>query len=342
LKSLNTSELKSLEQFFQLSQKQLLKAMNQYLKSKYDKVIATKDYVIAVGDIPIALVAHLDTVFAEGVRNIYYDKVKNVMWSPDGLGADDRAGIYSIIQLVRMGFRPTVIFTTDEELGCLGASQVAKDFPIPPANIKYVIELDRRGAEDCVFYDCENQQFIDYVEEFGFVTNFGSFSDICAICPVWKVAGVNLSIGYYNEHTHTEILHVGQMYNTIRRVQKMLQSAASAPEFKYIGASRFTSVAYPTEDDNYGWDPSWGISKEEWLKYVTTPMHKCNQCGTWEYENNLVPTKAENGETVFFCDGCASTHRHLHICANCGEAFLDKTHDFAGEAALCKDCRGKR
>ena len=185
MKTLNQQELKSIEQFFQLTQPQLLKAMKHYLSTKYEKVITTKEYVIAIGDIPIGLVAHLDTVFKFVPNDIYYDRVKNVMWSPDGLGADDRAGVYSIMQLLKAGFKPTVILTTDEELGCVGALKVATDFPIAPTELKYIVELDRRGSNDCVFYECNNPQFDEYVESFGFVTNFGSFSDISVICPQW-------------------------------------------------------------------------------------------------------------------------------------------------------------
>ena len=71
MKTLNQQELKSIEQFFQLNQLQLLKAMKHYLGTRYDKVIATKDYVIAVGDIPVGLVAHLDTVFKHLPEDIY-------------------------------------------------------------------------------------------------------------------------------------------------------------------------------------------------------------------------------------------------------------------------------
>ena len=81
LKTLNQQELKSIEQFFQLKQPQLLKAMKHYLNSKYDKVIATKQYLIAVGDIPVGLVAHLDTVFKNPPDNIFYDRVKNRRYS---------------------------------------------------------------------------------------------------------------------------------------------------------------------------------------------------------------------------------------------------------------------
>ena len=49
MKTLNQQELRSIEQFFQLTQPQLLKAMKHFLESKYDKVISTKEYLIAVG-----------------------------------------------------------------------------------------------------------------------------------------------------------------------------------------------------------------------------------------------------------------------------------------------------
>ena len=34
-----------------------------------------------------------------------------------------------------------------------------------------MIELDRRGKNDCVFYDCYCPDFIEYVEQFGFEEN---------------------------------------------------------------------------------------------------------------------------------------------------------------------------
>ena len=318
--------------------------MKHYLSTKYEKVIVTKEYLMAIGDIPIGLVAHLDTVFKFVPNNIYYDRVKNVMWSPDGLGADDRAGVYSIMQLLKAGFKPTVIFTTDEELGCVGALKIAADFPTPPTELKYIIELDRRGSNDCVFYECNNPQFDEYIESFGFVTNFGSFSDISAICPQWKVAGVNLSVGYYNEHSVSETLHIGQMYDTIKKVRHMLENANIAESFEYIeglGYSKWfkRNWGWPNDEDDFGWNPSYGISKEEWAAFME-PQSKCNQCGKWDYDYNQFPTKTEDGNTVFFCSDCISQHNHVHWCRTCGEPFLDKSLP-KGKLYECKDCRGK-
>jgi acetylornithine deacetylase/succinyl-diaminopimelate desuccinylase-like protein len=247
MKTLNPEELRSIEQFFQLSQESLLRVMSKYLRSKYKTVYSTKEYVVAVGDIPIALVAHLDTVFSKQPANIFYDRIKNVMWSPEGLGADDRAGVYSIVQLIKRGLRPTVIFTTDEEKGALGAEKLVRDFPEAITELKYIIQLDRRGSNDCVFYDCDNALFEEYVETFDFVTAFGTFSDISVICPAWGIAGVNLSIGYVDEHSYSELLYIGNMIATINKVEKMLLDIENVvDEFEYIPAKycRYYSSKY--------------------------------------------------------------------------------------------------
>ena len=71
---------------------------------------------------------------------------------------------------------------------------------------KAIFQLDRRGSDECVFYDCDNPDFIKYVESFGFKEAYGSFSDISIIAPAWGVAAANLSVGYYLEHSNAEYL----------------------------------------------------------------------------------------------------------------------------------------
>ena len=92
MRVLKESDVKTFEQLCGLTQMGLKKTLSKFLRSKYDKIIETKDYLLAEGDIPIALVAHMDTVFPKPPTDIFYDRVKNVMLSPTGLGADDRAG----------------------------------------------------------------------------------------------------------------------------------------------------------------------------------------------------------------------------------------------------------
>ena len=93
-------DLNLLQQICRAKQLKLKNILTDFLKKYYKTVISTEFYTFAEGDIPVALVAHLDTVFQKTPTEIYYDNKKNVMWSPQGLGADDRAGAFGIVQII--------------------------------------------------------------------------------------------------------------------------------------------------------------------------------------------------------------------------------------------------
>lgn len=318
MEKLKPHERATLESLFKTKQKSLSNVLYDFLNKKYKEVVRTKDYVFAVGDIPVMLLAHMDTVFNSPPQDIYFDSEKNVMWSPQGLGADDRAGVWAIIKIIRSGLRPSVLFTTDEELGGKGAGRFVKDYPKPfNDKIKYLIQLDRRGTNDCVFYECENLAFTDYVESFGFCENWGSFTDISVICPEWKIAGVNLSIGYQDEHSFSETLHIGPMNQTINKVIKMLNASTTAPQFEYIES------AY----SKYAW------YYDGYHDYKPNEKHVCYHCGQTKQEYDMFPVKKKDGTTGFVCDGCLN---HFNWCQRCNEAF-----EFSPNAVsdiLCPDC----
>lgn len=325
MKTFKPGELKTFEQLASLSQGSLKKVLSKFLSKHYKKVVETDDYIFAEGDIPIALVAHMDTVFKLPPDDIYYDERKNVMWSPDGLGADDRAGVYAIVTLIREGFKPHIIFTTDEEMGAIGASLLAK-LDCPFSDCKYIIQLDRRGSNDCVFYDCDNQAFVDYVEQFGFEWNYGTFTDISRLCPAWKIAGVNLSVGYKDEHSVSEVLFVGQLLSTIAKVRKMLQQAETAPYFEYV----------PAKYNGYygGW--SWETG------YSTTGVLKCSHCHKYFMEEEMFPVVMQDQSTGFFCPDCLSNEAAW--CTTCNSAFQKHSPEqgYVGTCPLCSNMKEKK
>lgn len=219
----------------QLTDKELKTVLYNFLKKKYKTVYNTDAYILAEGTLPICLVAHLDTVFAKTPSEIYYDKKMQVLWSPQGLGADDRAGVYAILEILEAGYRPSIIFTMAEEKGGLGAKQLVKDMPdCPLVGLKAIIQLDRQGKDDCVFYDCDNDDFTKFIESFGFNTDIGSYSDISFIAPVWGVAAVNLSVGYVDEHSYSERLFIEALEETIYKVKEILGHSIPMQHYAYI------------------------------------------------------------------------------------------------------------
>lgn len=230
--NMNTERLKDylkMNDQYEVKHKMLLGVLTGYYSS--NDIINHPDFIIAKGNIPIGLVAHMDTVFTQPPNLILYDERQQIMWSPQGLGADDRAGCFAIEEILSRGYRPTVILTTSEEEGCLGALSLVEQLPEKPCDLHFLIELDRRGINDAVYYDCVNPAFEEFITSFGFETDKGSYSDISILCPSWNLAGVNLSIGYFYEHSYMEMLLLDYLKSTIEAVCRILEADTQYYEY---------------------------------------------------------------------------------------------------------------
>lgn len=338
--------LRLFQEIARMRQRTLQKTLKNHLKRVYSdrKVIVTKDYLFAEGDIPILLVAHMDTVFSSPPTNIYYDSNKKIMWSPEGLGADDRAGVFAILNVIRNGYRPHICFTTDEEVGGLGALALTRDIPKPPVPIKYIIQLDRRGECDCVFYSCVNNDFQTYVEGFGFITNWGTFSDISYICPHWGIAGVNLSVGYQGEHTKSEILNIKALERTIDKVCEMLKDEPNIKVFEYqedpYEYYNYTNLVGPSEydfDDDNDWYSQYYANKYPKIFFKKTGT--CSYCKQTFEEDGLIYAQSKDDPTkkIPFCFECAG--RYVNWCQNCGSPFEFQEDDALAD--ICPICKQK-
>ena len=85
-------------------------------------------------------------------------------------------------------------------------------------NLKFIIELDRKGKSDAVYYRCANTDFEEYITGKSFKTAQGSFSDIYLIAPELSITAGNLSCGYYHAHTRHEYINRSQLDYTIQKV----------------------------------------------------------------------------------------------------------------------------
>jgi len=193
-------------------------AKKQLKLSGYSPILRD-GFIYAEGDLPVLLVAHMDTVFKAPK---YVIQNGDVLSGKRGLGADDRAGIFGVLELVAKGYRPSILFLEDEEIGCVGAGKFILSGIDITANC--IIELDRQGKDNAVFYDLVNTDFETYITDFGFRWSYGSYSDISVICPHFNIAGVNLSVGYYGQHTRTEKLVMSELETTLIKVENILEN----------------------------------------------------------------------------------------------------------------------
>lgn len=332
MKILKKSDFQIMENLFSLTEEQLKITVGKFLKTKYENVVETEDYVYAIGDIPVALVAHLDTVWETPPKELFYDAQKGVIFTPGGMGADDRAGVYAIIQIIRSGLRPHVIFTTAEESGCIGAGFLSR-IDCPFENLNFLIELDRRGECDCVFYDCENQAFTDYISKFGFIESYGTFSDICELCPSWGVAGVNLSVGYKNEHTSSEILYTNPLLATIEKVKNILKDTSITEPFKYIPSTSWYYNNYYSAAMGSGYK---GGGLESFCR--------CAKCNGLAYKDETIDVIMLDGKIGQVCYDCLT--KEVDWCSRCHKAYevKDTCKNFVCDECLAaeKEKKGKQ
>lgn len=157
------------------------------------------------------------------INKLHYSTVLHTLSTTGILGADDRAGVCIILELLKMGHHPTVIFTHGEETGGIGAHALAHDYPKPLFNANYLIEIDRRGKNEVVFYNNHTPEMCALFTKYGFEVNIGTFSDVCILSSAWRIMGANVSAGYYNEHTPFEYVNLDDMQSTIDKLDKFMR-----------------------------------------------------------------------------------------------------------------------
>ena len=206
-----------------LPQKALKAALALELTNHGYAAAKRRGFVYAAGTDPVLLVAHMDTVHEDPPETICYSKDGRFAMSPQGIGGDDRAGVWIVMDVVRAGIRPHVLFCEDEEIGGIGAREFAGSGIAPDVNC--ILEIDRKGDSDAVFYDCDNPRFTGFILGFGFREEQGSFSDISIVAPQAGIAAANLSAGYYFPHTRHEYVDLRAMRESSAKVRRIVRAA---------------------------------------------------------------------------------------------------------------------
>lgn len=258
-------KMKQFNNIAKLNQIELKKFLFKKLKEQYDVVYNEDGFLYAQGSKPVLLVAHMDTVHKESPKFILIEDGK--ISSPQGIGGDDRCGIAIILEVIKH-HNCSVLFTEDEEVGGIGAdkfvnTKLAKSLV---SEFNFIIEFDRKGDKDAVFYDCDNQEFEEFITKKYFKTNVGSFSDISIIAPKLKTAAVNLSCGYYNAHTKDEYVVWNEMMRIVQESIALLDRMDEI-KFEYIENEYKGYYEYGYADYNMIGDYEYGIESVFIIEY---------------------------------------------------------------------------
>ena len=275
---------KEFEKICRMSQKSLKNHLKQKLCAAYSNVIVGDGYIYAQGNFPVLLMAHLDTVHKELPKIIVYDQAQDIVSSPQGIGGDDRAGVYAVMEIIKM-FNCSVLFCEDEEIGGIGANKFSKTDFVNEMNVNYIIEFDRANANDAVFYSCANEEFEEFITRDFYKTNYGTYSDICDVAPAIGCAAVNLSIGYYKAHTKDEYVVLSEMENSIVAACDILARTGADDKFEYV---EDTSIYDDWYDYNYSWYGNTGYNAHKYylIEFV-------DENGNTDYYDTIARSKAE-------------------------------------------------
>jgi putative aminopeptidase FrvX len=256
--------------------KELAQTVDKIKVDNYGNLLAEKKFNGGKGSV-VMLSSHMDTV--RGVlndRKVIKDNKGNIHSNKGALGADDRAGIAIILAtykklLKENDFTGTVkfAFSREEEIGCVGSSKIDKNFY---KDVDLAIVVDRRGNSDivggCYSAFCSNAvgDFMEHVAKcnnLDFRMVEGGISDAVTFSEN-GINSVNISAGYYNEHTDKEYASIYDMeksldllMGTFDMVNTYKEAFGSVPKDGNDWVGKKYSSAY-FEDDYYNYyDDMW-------------------------------------------------------------------------------------
>ncbi len=199
----------------------------------YDHADGKKGYLFVPGSRKdrCVLVAHADTFFDRDYVNRFYESKLSYSFGAFksvaddcSIGADDRAGCAMLWLLRNSGH--SLLILDGEEHGQIGAHYLSETNPQLFDEINghsFMIQLDRRGKDDFKCYDLPvTDKFVSHIaEETGYIRREGGGrTDICVLCR--DICGVNLSVGYYDEHTPRESIVISEWNRTFETVCRLI------------------------------------------------------------------------------------------------------------------------
>ena len=243
--------------------------------------------------------AHMDTVQSQQcVNNLKSLRlVKWIIRAKDAvIGWDDKCWIAIAMELYeRLWDKVSLLFTRQEEVWAVGASNFVDNHSNLLAECKYCLTLDRRNAWDIIWYNNQycsldfQNEIARLTKEFGYKPTTWALSDANKISKVLNC--VNLSVGYYNPHQKTEYIKCDDLVNACEAVQYIVEHLEDdfpiyqAPSYNttkvYSWVYQQPSLYnYPLADDDEDDDYSRKL-KERWNQYKKDREDKLSEYFTY-------------------------------------------------------------
>lgn len=184
------------------------------------------------------IAAHLDEIHTPCEREVIIegDRIFTVdrLWNHVGCGADDKNGLWVIINLLHSEpILKVALFVQEERTGDIAGCRGARACDLSFFNdVKFVLECDRKGSSDVVSIGKDEivlcyQDFIPQgiLQRYGYEMVKGGKTDVVEL----KMRGLqipvcNISCGYYDAHKDSEYTLFPELQNCLSFVRGVLKS----------------------------------------------------------------------------------------------------------------------
>lgn len=225
---------------------------------------------IKIGESDVMFTSHLDTATSalSPVKHVFEENIIKT----DGttiLGADDKAGVTIMLNMIENKIPGLYYFFLGEEVGCIGSKKVAEvQKKEKIEGINKVISFDRRSTSSIITHQtsrrCCSEEFGEALskalndveitfsyknDDTGVLTDSVQFISIYPECT-------NISVGYYSEHTFSErqdIVHLEKLAEACLKVNWSdlpVKRDPSVTEYKSYGS--YGGYYGGWDDDYYG------------------------------------------------------------------------------------------
>ena len=151
--------------------------------------------------------------------------------APEGLGADDKNGIWVCLKALEQCDHLKVFMSVGEEKGCWGSNRADMSFF---SDSLYILEPDCKGGEEIRTLlkgvPCASPEFEKALEaeKFGYVITEGKTTDILPLTLSGVgVSCANIPCGYYNPHKDNEYCNVADLQKCLAFVLHTVQTLST-------------------------------------------------------------------------------------------------------------------
>ena len=261
------------------------------------------------------LAAHLDQVQKKHSKDFVAVFTDDIVfgYSPSqrerqGLGADDKNGIWIALKALEEFDVLKVAFFVGEEIGCVGSSKCNMNFF---NNARFVVQADRRGYNDFItnisYTKVASKDFIDAIDfaSFGYKEANGMMTDVLELTERGVgVACINMSCGYYEPHTSDEFTVIDDLLNAYDLVAHIIMTCTDVypHTYEYTPVSSYYGSAYKWGKtyDRYDWDDDdyndyyWNGNK--WCKQID------KETSSVRYNEPIIPRFGDYADVQSFID----------------------------------------